>query len=328
MQKAKTVYHILFWIYVFIFAFDLLEYSYDLLPAIGLSFIEVAIHAMIFYFNLHVLIPKVLEPKGSKFYLVSLFVFFIAISLPYFYSGLGYYLISENELRNVLSFLINYILFIIISLLYWYLTLYQYEKQHRLALENEKLQAELLFLKSQVSPHFLFNSLNNIYSLSVIKHDNAPIMIEKLSDILRYIIYEGKKEEVLLEREVELINNYVDLQLLKKLKGEKNVTISVNGVNSSQKIAPLMLINIVENCFKHSDIVYNKDGFLKVEIHLENDILKFSTTNSFKESSKKSGIGLENIAQQLKHHYPKKHQLNISDVNGIFNVELEIELIA
>ncbi len=326
MKKVKSIYHILFWIIVFFFAFDLLEYEYDLLPAIGLSFVEVAIHAIIFYFNLHVLISKVLVPKGNRLYIIGLFVFLIVIFIPYFFSGLGYYLIEENELRIVLAFTLNYTLYILISFLFWYLTLYQREKQYGLTLQNEKLQAELLFLKSQVSPHFLFNSLNNIYSLSVVKHDNAPVMIEKLSDILRYVIYEGNNQEVLLEREVELINNYIDLQLLKKLKAEKNITISVNGLNSSQKITPLILINILENCFKHGDIAYNKDGFLKVEIQIENNLLKFSTTNSFKESNKKVGIGLTNIKQQLQHYYHNVHVLNIENADGIFKVDLQIEL--
>ncbi len=326
MKKIRPIYHFIFWIFVFFFAFDLLEYGYDLLTAIGLSFVEVAIHAFIFYVNLHVLIPKILVTKGNKFYIIGLLIFLIVIFVPYFFSELGYYLIDEDELRIIFAFILNYILYILISFLYWYLTLYQKEKQHGLTLQNEKLQAELLFLKSQVSPHFLFNSLNNIYSLSVIKHDNAPVMIEKLSDILRYVIYEGNKQEVLLEREVELINNYTELQLLKKLKAEKNITISVKGLNSSQKITPLILINILENCFKHSDIAYNKDGFLKVKIHIENNLLRFSTSNSYKESNKKNGIGLENIKQQLMHYYPKKHLLNIEKSNGIFKVELEIEL--
>jgi sensor histidine kinase YesM len=326
MQIIKPIYHILFWIFVFFFGFDLLIYGYDLLPAVGLSFVEVAIHAIIFYFNLHILIPRILVPKGSKIYIIGLVVFLIAILLPYFYSGLGHYLIDENELRIILSFSINYILFTLISLLYWYLTMYQHEKHYRLALQNEKLQAELLFLKSQVSPHFLFNSLNNIYSLSVIKHDNAPVMIEKLSDILRYVIYEGNKQEVLLEREIELINNYIELQLLKKLKAEKNIAISVNGLRNSQKIAPLILINIVENCFKHSDLAYNSDGFLKLQVLIQNNLLKFSAANSFQQSGKNTGIGLENIKKQLHYYYPKLHHVDILNSNGIFKVALQIEL--
>lgn len=326
MNRVKPVYHILFWIFIFFFALELLAYDYDMPTAILLSLFELTIHAIIFYFNLHILIPKVLIPKGKAFYIATLLIFHITLFIPYFYSGLGYLLIDENELRIFYAFTINYILFILISYLYWYFNLYQQEKQYGLKLENEKLQAELQFLKSQVSPHFLFNSLNNIYSLSVVKHDNAPIMIEKLSDIMRYVIYEGRNQEVLLEREVELINNYIDLQLLKKLKAENNLAISVRGLNSSQKITPLILINILENCFKHGDIAYNKNGFLKVKIHIENNTLNFSAINSYQKSNKKAGIGLANIKEQLKHYYPERHFLEITDEDGIFKVDLEIEL--
>lgn len=326
MRKIKPVYHILFWIFVFFLSFDLLESAYELPMAIGLSFIEVGIHVFIFYTNLYVLIPMVLEPKGTKWYIFALLSFHVLIFLPYFFSELGYYLIEAGLLRIIFSYSLNYVLFVLMSFLYWYLTLYQKEKQNRLSLQNEKLKAELLFLKSQVSPHFLFNSLNNIYSLSVNKHDNAPVMIEKLSDILRYIIYEGNKQDVMLEREMELISNFIDLQLLKKLKAEKNISISIEGLHSSQRIAPLILINIIENCFKHSDLAYNEDGFLVVKVSIENNHLNFSTANSFKESIKKSGIGLENIKLQLQHYYPNKHQVDISNSDSVFKVEWKIDL--
>lgn len=326
MQKLRPYFHILFWIFVFFFSFDLLIYAYDIKMSLALSFAEVVLHAFIFYVNLYFLIPKILVGKGKGYYIAGLCVFHILVFLPYLYSELGYYLIEENEYRILFSFTLNYILYILISFLYWYVMLFFQEKQNRLSLQNEKLQAELLFLKSQVSPHFLFNSLNNIYSLSVTKHDHAPIMIEKLSDILRYVIYEGNKQNVLLEREVELINNYIELQLLKKLKAEKNISIGINGVNSSQKISPLILINIVENCFKHSDIAYNEFAFLKIEIQVKDNLLYFGAANSFKESNKTQGIGLENIKQQLQHYYPEKHQLTINSTNGVFKIELQLEL--
>ena len=326
MKKVKPVYQLFFWIFVFFYSLELIAYDYEITTAIVLSLSELTIHIVVFYFNLHVLISRILMSKGKTLYIVSLLLFHIVLFVPYFLSGLGYYLVGEEELRIAYAFTINYVLFILISFLYWYFNLYQQEKQYGLKLENEKLQAELQFLKSQVSPHFLFNSLNNIYSLSVVKHDNAPVMIEKLSDIMRYVIYEGRNQEVLLEREVELINNYIDLQLLKKLKAENNLAISVQGLNNSQKIPPLILINFVENCFKHGDIAYNKEGFLKVKIHIENNILKFSTINSFRKSGKKEGVGLANIKEQLKHYYPESHSLELTSSDGVFKVYLQIEL--
>jgi len=326
MLKVKPIYHVVFWLFIFFFVLDYLETEYKIAEAISYTLIECIIYIFIFYINLYILIPKLLEKKGKSIYGVGLLVFLIFISIPFYYSGLGYYLISESDIRNLFSFSLNYILFIVISYLYWYFTLFQQEHKQRLALQNEKLHAELLMLKSQVSPHFLFNSLNNIYSLSLSKHDNAPIMIEKLSDILRYIIYEGKNEFVPLEREVLLLNNYVDLQLMKKLKAEKNISIVTKGVLTNHKLAPLILINSIENCFKHSDVVYNDNAQLSIDLKVEKDILTFKTLNSYQTKASREGIGLENIKQQLQHYYHNNHQLSIEDNNGIFRLTLTINL--
>jgi len=326
MLKVKPIYHVSFWVFIFFFVLDYLETEYEIAEAISYTLIECAIYAFIFYINLHTLIPKLLKKKGKATYGLGLLAFLIFISIPFYYSDLGYYLISESDVRNFFSFSLNYILFVVISYLYWYFTLFQQEHKQRLALHNEKLQAELLMLKSQVSPHFLFNSLNNIYSLSIAKHDNAPLMIEKLSDILRYIIYEGKNEFVPLEREVVLLNNYVDLQLMKKLKAAKNISITTKGILTNYKLAPLILINIIENCFKHSDVVYNSNAHLSIELNIENDILTFVSANSHQQINNQKGVGLQNIEQQLQHYYPSNHQLSIENNNGIFKVTLTIKL--
>jgi len=326
MIKVKPIYHVFFWAFIFFFVLDYLETEYEIREAILYTLIECTIYAFIFYINLHILIPEFLKKKRKSTYGIALFSFLVLISIPFYYSGLGYYLISESDTRNFFSFSLNYILFIVISYLYWYFTLFQQEYKNRLTLQNEKLTTELQLLKSQVSPHFLFNSLNNIYSLSLVKHDNAPLMIEKLSDILRYIIYEGKNEFVPLEREITLLNNYVELQLMKKIKAEKNILVSVNEVSSTHKIAPLILINCIENCFKHSDIVYNSNGHLLIDVSVNGNVLKFKTTNSHQKRSKESGVGLENIKQQLQHYYPNNHQLSIHDNNGIFKLTLTINL--
>jgi len=326
MLKVKPIYHVFFWVFIFLFVLDYLETEYEIVEALSFTLIECAIYAFMFYTNLHILIPKLLERKGKLAYGLGLLGLLLLISIPFYYSGLGYYLISESDVRNFFSFSLNYILFIVISYLYWYFTLFQQEHKQRLALQNEKLQAELLLLKSQVSPHFLFNSLNNIYSLSLAKHDNAPLMIEKLSDILRYIIYEGKNEFVPLEREVTLLNNYVDLQLMKKLKAQKNISISTKGVLASHKLAPLVLINSIENCFKHSDVTHNENAHLSIDLAVDHNVLIFKTTNSHQTKGDQKGIGLQNIKQQLQHYYPNNHQLTIENNNGIFKLTLTINL--
>ncbi len=300
------------------------DYAFEMAAILSLA--ECAINALISYVNLLVLIPRVLKRKGTTPYLLSVLAFFTILLVPYYFSELGFYLLSESTYRIIISFTLNFTLFILVSFLFWKVNQYELEKKRNLELSNQKLKAELQLLKSQVSPHFLFNTLNNIYALSVTKHHNTPLMIEKLSDLLRYIIYEGGQELVRLDREVELLKNYTELQRLKKPKGSENIRLRTKGVESGQYITPLLLINMVENCFKHGDIVYNKHGILTMDLTVENNRLHFRTVNSYNPSNKKKGIGLNNVRQQLTHYYPGRHQFEIDAAGDKFTTDLYIDL--
>ncbi len=326
MTNNRILYHILFWIFIFFSVFDYHFFEYETQDAVFLTLLELLFNAMVVYANLYVLIPRVLQKRGVFMYGASLVVLLLVIYIPYYYFELGYYLIGDTELQIIISFTLNYILYIIVSFLYWYLLLYRKEKKKSILLENEKLQAELQLLKSQVSPHFLFNSLNNIYSLSLAQDKNAPLMIEKLSDILRYIIYESDKPSVPLEREIELIENYFELQLLKKPKAQKNIHLSLIGSSQGLTITPLLLVNLVENCFKHGDIGFNSNGFLKVDIKIDGNRFLFSTENSCRERPKRKGIGLSNVKEQLNHFYPGNHDITVEDNITTFKVVLTINL--
>lgn len=137
-------------------------------------------------------------------------------------------------------------------------------------------------------------------------------MIEKLSDILRHIIYEGTKEKVSLQSEVILLENYIQLQLPRKIRNEKSIRYNINGDFSKKMIAPLLLINIIENCFKHSDITSSNDGFLEINLSLKEHILTLKTKNTFTPNNKKKGIGLQNLRRQLVQIYPKAYSLKIN----------------
>ncbi len=325
-MKKNIVYHILFWLFIFGMILDSMLYDYDFEEAALFSLLECGINALIAYANLFFFIPKFLERKGNLIYILSIIVFFLLLFIPYYLSDLGYYLLDPLPHRVIISFTINFISLVLISFLVWKLSKYELEKKRSLALSNEKLKAELLLLKSQVSPHFLFNTLNNIYSLSIEKHEHAPIMIEKLSEILRYLIYEGKKEAVSLEKEADLVKEYIDLQRLKKMKGEEQIKLTIEGIEPHHKIAPLILVNLVENCFKHSDINYNPNGFLRIMLSVKENVLCFKTENSFQQNKKDIGIGLANIREQLKHNYPKEHQFSIQKELTTFKVSLTINL--
>lgn len=319
-MKKIVVYHILFWLFIFWMVFDAMLIDYELEGAIFFSFLECSINAFIAYANLFFFIPKILKRRGNLIYGISIIAFFLLLFIPYYLLELEYYLLST------ISFTINFSSFILASSLFSQVNQYELEKKRSLVLSNQKLQAELLLLKSQVSPHFLFNTLNNIYSLSLEKHDHAPIMIEKLSEILRYLIYEGKKEAVLLEKEANLIKEYIALQLLKKMKGAEQIKLTIEGVEHHHKIAPLILVNLVENCFKHGDINYNQNGFLRITLTVKENVLHFKTENSFQQNKKDIGIGLANIREQLKHNYPKAHEFNIHEELNTFKALLTIRL--
>ena len=325
MKKNKAV-HVLLWVFVFGLTFDSLLFDYEIEMALLLSFAECAFNAIISYVNLLVLIPRVLQQKGNPTYTGTVIVFFLVLLVPYYFTELGFYLLSEEPWRIIVSFALNYTIFILVSYLFWKVTQYETEKKRNLELSNQKLTAELQLLKSQVSPHFLFNTLNNIYSLSIIKHDNTPVMIEKLSDLLRYIIYEGDQKTVALNRELELLTNYTELQRLKKPKGGNNIALTSSGLDNTQQITPLLLINMVENCFKHGDITYNENAVLNIDLRVNGQELHFKTENSYKASDHKGGIGMKNVQQQLAHYYPDRHQLNVTSTSDRFTVDLYINL--
>ena len=319
-MKRIIVYHIFFWLFIYGMVLDAMLIDYEFKVALLFSLLECSINALIGYTNLFFFIPKILVKKGRFIYSITIITFFVLLFIPYFLFNLDYYLLSD------ISFIINFISFILMSFLFWKVSQYELEKEKSLTLSNQKLQAELLLLKSQISPHFLFNTLNNIYSLSIAKHDHAPIMIEKLSEILRYLIYEGKKEVVLLEKEARLIQEYIALQLLKQMKGAEGIKLVIEGIEHHHKIAPLILINLVENCFKHGDVNYNANGFLQITLTVKENVLYFTTENSFQKNKKEVGIGIANIREQLKHIYPNVHQFNIQEELTTFKVLLTIDL--
>lgn len=326
-MRKNAIYHVLAWFFFFGIVLDSMLYDYEFGEALYYSFLECGINAVIAYVNFLFLIPVFFERRGSGPYAISTVVFFVLFFILYMNSGIGYYLLDEIPYRISISFTINFVSLIIISFLAWKVGQYDQEKKRNLELSNQKLQVELLLLKSQVSPHFLFNTLNNIYSLSFEKHDHAPIMIEKLSEILRYLIYDGKKEVVLLAKEANLIKEYVDLQLLKRMKGTNQITLTIKGIEEDHKIAPLLLVNLVENCFKHGDVNYNPKGFLRISLIVKENNLYFETENSFTKMEKDGGIGIENIRDQLKHHYPKAHEFSVSKTQNTFKTSLIINLI-
>jgi len=185
-------------------------------------------------------------------------------------------------------------------------------------------EQELKFLKMQIHPHFLFNSLNTIYGFAIAKADEAPKMILKLSNLLDYILYQVEKPKVLLIQEVNHLEDYISLEKM-RFHDTLKVNFNKEKLNDSLQISPMLLIPFVENSFKHGVLI---DGTLEVDICIKtaNNRLFFEIENSSKLKKEKNiGIGLPNIRKRLEMFYPEKHQLEIIEKNDTFKVCLKIE---
>ncbi|WP_126974069.1 sensor histidine kinase [Gynurincola endophyticus] len=205
-------------------------------------------------------------------------------------------------------------------------SLYLSQKRSK-QLETEKLNAELNWLKLQINPHFLFNTLNSIYSQAHLKSSETESSILKFSGIMRYVIYDSHADKVPLEKDLTYIKNYIDLQKI-RLSKQCTVEYQEEGNAAQLLIAPLLLITFIENAFKHG-ISYNKYSFININISIHNQLLTLTVKNSIVESGKietESGIGIENALKRLKAIYKDRFQLDISTVNEVYVVNLKIEL--
>ncbi|SEL58601.1 sensor histidine kinase [Parapedobacter koreensis] len=199
-------------------------------------------------------------------------------------------------------------------------------REHRKSLENEKLNAELAFLKSQINPHFLFNSLNNIYSLAYQKSDKTPEAILKLSEIMRYMLYESNEETVLLEEEINYLKNYIELQ---KLRFKENVYVELHVAmdETDHRIMPLLLISFLENAFKHG-VSTDANKPIRIDIEVHNGRLHFKAENAKSQLNKDQtkGVGLTNLKRRLQLGYPGRHTINIIESDTYYSSELFIYL--
>lgn len=199
-------------------------------------------------------------------------------------------------------------------------------QNERKALENEHLNAEVKFLKSQINPHFLFNTLNGIYSQAHSKSEHAEHSILKLSELLRYVLYESGEEKVLLIRDILYLNNYIDLQKM-RLSSKVTINYSVTGDLRGYVIAPLLLISFIENAFKHG-ISYSQSSVITIQINVFEKTLTLLVSNPVlkTDSFANSGLGLKNVMRRLELLYPGKHLLEAYQNDYLYIVNLKIDL--
>lgn len=331
-------YHVIFWVSYFTFNvvrwgsyFD--DYWYSLKS----NLIEFPLHILLVYANLYYFIPKFLILKKYKSYILSLI-----FSLAFLYiirTGLNYFLVTKNIWPEAegyqQAFTFNHIVAVILGELYVIalataikLTVDWTNQKDRLeTLKKEHLKTELNFLKAQIQPHFFFNTLNNLYALTLEKSSVAPDVVLKLSDIMQYVIYDVKDSKVNLTKEINYIKNYIDLERLRYNENAK-LNLNIIGDVSEIKIPSLIFLSFIENCFKHNGKINN--FYVKIIFeNLNNTSLLFTVENNYVDSNKnekKPGIGNKNIKRRLDLLYQNKYYLDISNKQNIYKVKLEIPL--
>jgi hypothetical protein len=330
--NQSWVYHALGWLlYVFIFVIYQANPN-TLLLAIGNEFTKILFVATAVYFNLWYLLPTYLSEKKVVQYLLGLVATAIIIT-PLEVFALYFKLEGHHELQAQLVngqfnlYVFNFFILTISSILQissdW--IRHQRVKQE---LETKTMQQELNFLRTQINPHFLFNTLNNLYALTLKKSDAAPEMVIKLSELMRYMLYECNEKSVPLSKEIAFLRNYLDLERL-RLGANADIYLEIKGEVTNQEIAPLLFTSFLENAFKHGLNSSIAGGYVHLNLDVNQYQLHLEIENSkpdYLPISKVGGIGLSNTKRRLELLYPKRHQLILEDTNQKFVVHLTLEL--
>lgn len=284
-----------------------------------------------FYLNARILTPIFIYTKKYIYYIVTLVALFAVIMV--IHSSLFTLLIHNRPFilrRSVGVNLFPFLLAIAVSIVYRMIRDRNKTEKLLQQTQAETMKSELSFLRSQVSPHFMFNVLNNILALARLKSDQLEPTIFKLSTLMRYMLYETDEERVLLQKEIDYLNSYIDLQK-QRIGGKVKLSIDILPAESHYEIAPMLLIPFIENAFKHG-AAHVKDAQIDINMHIVNDELNFVIRNRFdaldsnEHKDKTAGIGLNNVIRRLKLLYPDKHSLLITKENGWFVVTLQLNL--
>ncbi|MDY7395586.1 sensor histidine kinase [Aureibaculum sp. 2210JD6-5] len=337
-------YHVVFWLaYFTVNTLRWGSYYDDYLYSLRSNLVGFPIHMTLCYLNVYVLMPFLVFRRKYLMYILAIFAsIFIMVTIKF---NLTYYFLNTNVwpegpvVTNSLTF--NYVVDMMIGELYVItfvtaikITMDWLTEHKRLTdLEKLQLETELLFLKTQVSPHFFFNTLNNIYSLSIEKSEKTPKIILKLSELMRYLLYETKKKRQSLEKEIICLQNYLEIERIRHGEGLE-VNMEISGDISGKKIAPILLLSFVENAFKHGA---NKNiGKVKIDIDfkIKEDFLFFTITNptpAYSEYEQRmntsGGIGLKNVKKRLALGYKKdQYDLKIKNDQNLFTVKLKIKV--
>ncbi|WP_051697819.1 sensor histidine kinase [Prevotella sp. 10(H)] len=340
-MKAKRLaiaIHVLVWVLLLVIPYISTDQIFDTLDAasdIKYLFLCLAISFILlisFYFNYLFLIPKYLFGKRSWKYIfilsLTILTVFLLIGILFIYSGFNPEKLDKTDpiVEKIIPvIIINAVslwLLAVVSSVLW--TYYNRLKES----ENERLSAQIASLKSQINPHFLFNTLNNIYATAIDTSPKTADMIDKLSEMMRYTMRDTQQDFVLLEDEINYISNFIELQ---RLRLDRSVKLEYSGLECIPhlRIAPMLLIPFIENAFKHG-VNSEQKSYIKIEININENKFQLNVVNNKvdiqRNISERSGLGIENTKHRLNLIYPSKHLLVINDNEKQFIVSLYIDL--
>lgn len=329
------LHHLIIWALVFGAWFFLRYEDYALAStAFKVTLIKVVDLAALIYFANYVLVPQLLY---RKYYFLFALCFILLISLSSYFkmyiigqvtNNPGLVNFSGNWKARIYDNIIPHFFLVMAGVAFKLMFDFVNMEKKMAEMAREKAEAELSFLKSQINPHFLFNSINAVYFLIDKNNSEARNALHRFSEMLRYQLYEVKDKQIPVEKEIRFLKDYINLQKLRKDEHYK-VDFYVSPAAAGFVIEPLLLLPLVENAFKH--ISHKDDGlnYIKVNLEKKDGVMEFEVENSKEQQSvteKQGGIGLQNVKRRLELLYPGKHELQIQNRPDVYKVNLKLNV--
>ena len=328
--------HLSFWVvYLFFNLFNILQYNSFAL-ALYYTSIPIVFHLAICYYNYFLLLPRLLHNRKFGLYVLRLLpVLLIVVAARVLvekqvYSGLATDMPYVVSVVRVVQVTVGVLFMVAFITLLKFTTEWLVLEGKKRELENQQMAAELKLLRAQINPHFLFNTLNNLYFLAYTKSDHAPEVIDRLSQMMRYMIYEANYKLVPLQREVTYMQHYIDLEKM-RLTQQVDIRLEVCGQLEGVQVAPFIFMTFLENAFKHGVNPNGKGDWVHARLQVEEGQCTYTLRNSKSraqqnEFSESSGMGLQNVRRRLDLSYPNRHQLRLRDTADAFEVNLHLNL--
>ncbi|MGC1243949.1 MAG: sensor histidine kinase [Chryseosolibacter sp.] len=341
-RSRVVLIHLSFWcVYLSFFIYQVMSHQrapdIDWLTILTVVGVQLIFALIISYTNYFILLPAFLKDKKLGRYLLQFLVIFATIItlrlwigrylFDGFAGGNGYLYTTRYTIQVVTT---NLFIVIFLGMIRFAVDWFEFEARQK-NVENERLTAELNFLKAQINPHFLFNTLNNLYYLAYTQSANTTEVIAKLSQMMRYMIYESNHPLVPLSKEIEYMENYISLERL-RLNDQIPIKLTIEGGNpQGLLITPLIFITFLENAFKHGVSNNRPQSWVSIRIQIREKECVYRVENSKipfskPEAEQKSGIGLQNVKRRLELSYPEKHSLTVEDLKDRYSVQLTIQL--